>query len=101
MSTFAITSINFPDAFAALDAAVAQYWAHPDTEWCENFLLAWAYKNVDVRLLAALGDDVGDAHVFAYMKWLDANTPAWIGFDNTPEWAPWRDLGDACILNRF
>ena len=97
----AITHENFPAAFTALDSAVAQYWAHPDTEWCENFLLAWATKYNDPRLLAALGEDVGDAHVGAYLKWLDAHTPAWIGFDNTPEWAPWRDLVDACILNRF
>lgn len=97
----AITHENFPAAFAALDAAVAQYWAHPDTEWCENFLLAWAYKNVDVRLLAALGDDVGDAHVGAYIAWLADNTPSWISWENTPEWGPHRELVDACILNRF
>ena len=101
MTAFAITSINFPDAFKALDAEIAQYWACPDSAWQENFLLAWATKYNDPRLLAALGEDVGDAHVFAYLKWLDASTPSWIGLDNAPEWGPWRELADACILNRF
>ena len=97
----ATTHENFPDAFKALDAAAASFWAYPGPEWQDNFLLAWAYKNVDVRLLAALGDDVGDAHVFAYMKWLDDNTPSWISWENTPEWGPHRELVEACILNRF
>ena len=97
----AITHENFPAAFAALEAAAASFWGYPDTEWQENYLLAWATKYNDPRLLAALGEDVGDSHVFAYLKWLDANTPSWIGLDDAPEWGPWRELADACILNRF
>ena len=48
----AITSENFPAAFAAMDAAAAEFWAYPDAEWQENFLRHWAQEN-DAALVAA------------------------------------------------
>lgn len=44
---------TFPAAFAAMDAAAAQFWAYPNADWQDEFLLAWAREN-DPGLLAAL-----------------------------------------------
>ena len=49
----AITSENFPAAFAAMDAAAAEFWAYPDAEWQAEFLRHWAQEN-DAALVAAL-----------------------------------------------
>jgi len=51
-----ITAKNFPAAFAAMDAAAAEFWAYPDAQWQEAFLLHWAQEN-DARLAAASVDD--------------------------------------------
>ena len=50
----AVTSQNFPAAFAAMDAAAAEFWAYPDAEWQEEFLRAWAEATQDEALLRAL-----------------------------------------------
>ncbi len=44
---------TFPAAFAAMDEAAAQFWAYPDAEWQDEFLLEWAREN-DPELLAVL-----------------------------------------------
>ena len=48
-----IDAKTYPAAFAAMDAAAAQFWAYPDAAWQDEFLLEWAGKN-DPALLAAL-----------------------------------------------
>lgn len=95
---FAITPDNFPQAFKALDIASSPYWAYPTPKWRSNFLRAWATEKNDVQLLAALGEDIGGAHVGAYIQWLDSHTPTGITWDNTPEWAQWREIVNACII---
>jgi hypothetical protein len=51
----AITTANFPAAFAAMDEAAKAFWAYPDEEWQENFLVQWGREN-GVAELAALAD---------------------------------------------
>ena len=48
-----IDAKTFPAAFAAMDAAAAQFWAYPDAEWQDEFLVGWARQH-DPALLAAL-----------------------------------------------
>lgn len=48
-----IDAKTFPAAFAAMDREAAQFWAYPDVEWQDAFLLEWAREN-DPALLAAL-----------------------------------------------
>ena len=48
-----IDTKTYPDAFAAMDAAAAQFWAYPDADWQDAFLLEWAREN-DPELHAAL-----------------------------------------------
>jgi len=36
-----LNSTNFPEAFAAMDAAAAQFWAYPSAEWQDDFLESW------------------------------------------------------------
>jgi hypothetical protein len=36
-----VNSKTHPELFAAMDAAAAQYWAYPDTEWQDDFIDAW------------------------------------------------------------
>lgn len=50
----AVTSQNFPAAFAAMDRAAAEFWAYPDAEWQESFLRNWAETARDEALLRAL-----------------------------------------------
>ena len=50
-----IDAKTFPAAFAAMDEAAAQYWAYPDIEWQDQFLLNWAREN-DPVLAGLLGD---------------------------------------------
>ena len=54
----AITSANFPEAFAAMDTLASTYWAYPDEAWQDNFLRTWA-QNFDPVLLAALAVKLG------------------------------------------
>ena len=54
-----IDAKTFPAAFAAMDAAAAQFWAYPDAEWQEEFLVGWARQH-DPALLAALIGVVAD-----------------------------------------
>ena len=48
-----IDAKTFPAAFAAMDAAAAQFWAYPNAEWQDGFLVGWARQH-DPALLAAL-----------------------------------------------
>ena len=48
-----IDSKTFPAAFAAMDANAAQFWAYPNAEWQDEFLVGWARQH-DPALLAAL-----------------------------------------------
>ena len=54
-----IDAKTFPAAFAAMDAAAAQFWAYPDAEWQDEFLVGWARQH-DPALLAALIGVVAD-----------------------------------------
>lgn len=51
----AITSENFPEAFAAMDAAAKEFWAYPDEKWQESFLRHFAEERGDQDLMDALG----------------------------------------------
>lgn len=40
-----INSVNFPNAFSAMDKAAKAFWSYPNSDWQEGFLLAWAHKH--------------------------------------------------------
>lgn len=52
--TLHVTSKNFPAAFQAMDEAAREFWAYPDAEWQDDFLLHWAIEHQDETLLEAL-----------------------------------------------
>jgi hypothetical protein len=47
-----ITQANFPAAFAAMDKAASEFWAYPDSQWQEEFLLSWARQHDPVLVTA-------------------------------------------------
>ena len=47
-----ITQANFPAAFAAMDEAASEFWAYPDYQWQEEFLLSWARQHDPVLVTA-------------------------------------------------
>ena len=49
-----ITSLNFPEAFAAMDNAAKEFWAYPDSDWQDSFLLQWGERNGNAALVAEL-----------------------------------------------
>ena len=63
-----IDAKTFPAAFAAMDAAAAQFWAYPDAEWQDEFLVGWARQH-DPALLAAL---IGDTHTASIVEAINA-----------------------------
>jgi hypothetical protein len=49
-----ITSTTYPEAFAAMDEAAKAFYAYPDTDWQDAFLLQWAQEHGDRELTEAL-----------------------------------------------
>lgn len=49
-----VTSAIYPEAFAAMDEAANEFWAYPDSEWQDAFLLQWAQAHGDRELTASL-----------------------------------------------
>lgn len=50
----AVVPENFPEAFAAMDEAATKFWAYPNAQWQEEFLVQWAKKNNDTLLAMSL-----------------------------------------------
>jgi hypothetical protein len=49
-----ITSTTYPEAFAAMDEAAKAFWAYPNQDWQDAFLLQWAQAHGDRDLTASL-----------------------------------------------
>ncbi len=49
-----INSTNFPEAFEAMNEAAKAFWAYPDADWQDAFLLQWAQEHGDKALCEEL-----------------------------------------------